>query len=63
MDQRVDRDIDDAPPMPSEAELIAVLEQSARDRAAGRLYPIEDVFRELDEALLRIEASRKKSGA
>jgi hypothetical protein len=46
----------DAAPMPSEAELRAAMEESARDVAAGRTVPLADVLAELDEAADRIEA-------
>jgi hypothetical protein len=47
------------PPMPSEAELGAAMEESARDVAAGRTVPLAEVLAELDEAADRIEARRR----
>jgi len=44
------------PPTPSEAELLAAMEKSARDVAAGRTVPLADVLAELDEVADRIEA-------
>lgn len=46
----------DAAPMPTEAELRAAMEESARDVAAGRTVPLADVLAELDQAADRIEA-------
>jgi hypothetical protein len=46
----------DAAPMPSEAELRAAMEESAKDVAAGRTVPLADVLAELDDAADRIEA-------
>jgi hypothetical protein len=47
---------EDAPPMPSEADLRADMAESARDVAAGRTVPLADVLAELDEVEDRIEA-------
>lgn len=46
----------DVRPTPSEAELLAVMEESDRDLAAGRLVPLADVLAELDGIADRIEA-------
>jgi hypothetical protein len=47
---------EDAPPMPSEAELRAAMAESVQDVAAGRTVPLADVLAELDEVADRIEA-------
>jgi hypothetical protein len=46
------------PPMPSEAELIAALDESEADIAAGRIVPASVVHEDLRAALERIEARR-----
>lgn len=57
MDSPHDRQlVDDTPAMPSEAELRAVMEQSDRDVASGRIVPLSDVLAELDSVAERIEA-------
>jgi hypothetical protein len=45
--------------MPSEAELLAVMEQSDREVAAGLTVPLADVLAELDEAVVRLETRRR----
>ena len=60
MDHPRDHKIDhDAPPMPSEAQLRAMMEQSDADVAAGRTVPVADVLAELDAVVGRIEARRR----
>jgi len=49
----------DAPPMPGEAELRAVMEQSDRDMSAGLTVPLADVLAELDGVAHQIEARRR----
>jgi hypothetical protein len=49
---------DQDPPMPSEAELLASLARSDADLAAGRIVSGDEVLRELDESIARIEAKR-----
>ena len=44
------------PPMPAEAEVIAMLEQSARERAVGLTVPLADVLAQLDAIADRAEA-------
>jgi hypothetical protein len=46
--------------MPSEAELRAALEQSEAEFAAGQIVSGDEVLRELDESIARMEA--KHSG-
>jgi hypothetical protein len=46
------------PPMPSEAELLAALARSDADIAAGRIVSGDEVLRELDESIARMEAKR-----
>ena len=46
------------PPMPSEAELLASLDRSEADLAAGRIVPASVVHAELRAAIDRIEAQR-----
>jgi hypothetical protein len=45
----------DAPPMPSEAQLRAMMEQSDADVAAGRTVRVADVLAELDSVADQIE--------
>ena len=60
MDNAEDRKSDVAEPaMPSEAELLAVMEQSDREVAAGLTVPLADVLAELDEAVVRLETRRR----
>jgi len=57
MDNPRDRQIDVvAPALPGETALLAVMEQSDRDVAAGRTVPLADVLAELDGVAARIEA-------
>jgi hypothetical protein len=59
MDKPHDRRADhDAARTPGEAELLAVMEQSARDSEGERTVPLADVLAELDGAADRIEARR-----
>jgi len=46
------------PPMPSEAELLASLTRSEAELAAGQIVSGDDVLRELDESIARMEAKR-----
>ena len=46
------------PPMPSEAELLASLARSEAQLAAGQIVSGEEVLRELDESIARMEAKR-----
>jgi hypothetical protein len=46
------------PPMPTEAELLASLARSDADIAAGRIVSGDEVLRELDESIARMEAKR-----
>ena len=46
------------PPMPSEAELLASLARSEAELAAGQIVSGDDVLRELDESIARVEAKR-----
>jgi hypothetical protein len=55
-DHRTD---DDAPAMPGEAQLLAVMEQSNADLAAGLTVPLADVLAELDVVAKEIEARRR----
>jgi len=57
-DHRTESDATDAPPMPTEAELRAVLTESAAEMAASRIIPGGVILRELHEAAARIEARR-----
>jgi hypothetical protein len=50
---------DDAPPMPTEAELRAAMEESERDVAAARTVSLAEVLAELDECADRIETRRR----
>ena len=50
----------DYPPVPSEAELRAIMEQSDQDVALGLTVPLADVLAELDSTADRIEARRAK---
>jgi hypothetical protein len=45
--------------MPSEAELLASLARSEADLAAGRIVSGDEVLRELDESIARMEAKRR----
>jgi hypothetical protein len=45
--------------MPTETELRAMMEQSARDVAGDRTVPLTDVLAELDAVADRIEAQRR----
>lgn len=49
------------PPMPSEAELLAELDRSDADVDAGRIVSGDEVLREIDEAIARMEAKREAS--
>ncbi len=53
----------DHPVMPSEAELIAIMEQSDRDVASGQTVPLSDILAELDQAVKEIEARRRARSA
>jgi hypothetical protein len=44
------------PPMPTEAELLAALEESEADLAAGRIVPGELVRQRLLDSIARLEA-------
>ncbi len=44
--------------MPSEAELLASLARSEAQLAAGRTVSGDEVLRELDESIARMEAKR-----
>lgn len=46
------------PPMPSEAELLASLARSEADLTSGRIVSGDEVSRELDESIARMEAKR-----
>jgi hypothetical protein len=60
MDSPHDRHADqDASRTPSEAELRAMMEQSARDVEAGHIVPLADVLAELDGVADRIEDRRR----
>ena len=50
---------DREPPMPSEAELLASLARSEAELAAGQIVSGEEVLRELDESIARMEAKRE----
>jgi len=49
---------DREPPMPSEAELLASLARSEAELAAGQIVSGDEVLRELDESIARMEAKR-----
>lgn len=55
-DHRTDHDL---PAMPDEAQLLAVMEQSDRDLAAGQTVPLADVLAELDDIAKEIEICRR----
>jgi hypothetical protein len=57
-DHRPDDDLD-APPMPTEAELRAMMDESDADVAAGRTVPLAEVLSDLDAAIERIEVRRR----
>ncbi len=60
MDTCHDRKVrDDLPPMPTEAELLAAMEQSDRDVEAGLTVSLEDVLVDLDESIARMDARRR----
>ncbi len=46
------------PPIPGEAELLAALARSEAELAAGLAVSGDDVIRELDESIARMEAKR-----
>jgi hypothetical protein len=46
------------PPMPGEAELLASLAQSEAELSAGQIVSGDEVLRELDESIARMEAKR-----
>jgi hypothetical protein len=46
------------PPMPSEAELLASLARSEAELATGQIVSGDEVLRELDESIARMEAKR-----
>jgi hypothetical protein len=46
------------PPMPTEAELLAALARSEAELAAGQIVSGDEVLRELDESIARMEAKR-----
>jgi hypothetical protein len=49
----------DPPGMPSESEILAAMEESEQDVAAGRTVPVADVSAELNELADRIEVRRR----
>jgi hypothetical protein len=49
---------DREPPMPSEAELLASLARSEAELVAGQIVSGDEVLRELDESIARMEAKR-----
>ena len=49
---------DREPPTPSEAELLASLARSEAELAAGQIVPGDEVLRELDDSIARMEAKR-----
>src|SRR5580658_878893 len=49
---------DREPPMPSEAELLTSLTRSEAELAAGQIVSGDEVLRELDESIARMEAKR-----
>jgi hypothetical protein len=46
------------PPMPNEAELLASLARSEAEFASGLLVSGDEVLRELDDSIARMEAKR-----
>jgi hypothetical protein len=50
---------DDAPAMPTEAQILAVMEQSDRDVAAGLTVPLAEVLTELDGVAKQIEVRQR----
>jgi hypothetical protein len=48
----------DPPPMPSEQALQAMMDESDRDLAQGRLVPLGDVLADLDAAIEQVKAAR-----
>jgi hypothetical protein len=65
MDDRPQRDAAPQwpdPPQPSEAELLAALEESEAQIAAGRTVPASNVHADLKASIERIRA-RKRQGA
>ena len=46
------------PPMPSEAELLASLARSEAQFASGQIVSGDEVLRELDDSIARMEAKR-----
>jgi hypothetical protein len=48
----------DPPAMPSEQALQAMMDESDRDLAQGRLVPLADVLADLDAAIDQIKAAR-----
>ncbi|HET6238525.1 MAG TPA: hypothetical protein VFE41_26740 [Acetobacteraceae bacterium] len=50
---------DDAPAAPGESQLLAIMEQSDRDLAAGQTVPLAEVLAELDDVAKEIEISRR----
>lgn len=56
-DHRTDDDAD-APPMPTEAELRAMMDESDADVAAGRTVPLDLVLAEIRAAAERIRQRR-----
>ena len=60
MDNPRDHELDfDPPPMPSEDELRAALDESEEDVAAGRTFPASEVLSELVHAIEEMEAKRR----
>ncbi|MEO9191556.1 MAG: hypothetical protein ABI224_16365 [Acetobacteraceae bacterium] len=57
-DHRTQHDATDAPLMPTEAELRAVLAESDADMAAGRIIQGDVILREPHEAVARIDGRR-----
>jgi hypothetical protein len=49
---------DREPPMPGEAELLASLARSEAELASGQIVSGDEVLRELDESIARMEARR-----
>jgi hypothetical protein len=49
----------DPPTMPSEQALRAMMDESDRDLAAGRLVPLADVLADLDAAIEQIQTARR----
>jgi hypothetical protein len=59
MDDRRDLSHDpDPPPMPSEQAMQAVMDESDRDLAQGRLVPLADVLGDIDAAIEQVKAER-----